>query len=147
MVLTWPQYKNSKVLISRPAYLAANDGCDLHSVRLDASSESKQNDVVARITHGRDWLQKFLSHVQQIREMKQHHIHLPNEKGERVPLTHCRRPDDPTKCKGDFPRTSWLISEAVVLCRGLLNRLYLKKTQWLRATRVPAPSAALQELP
>ena len=57
--------------------------------------------------------------------MKQHHIHLPNEKGERVPLTHCRRPDDPTKCKSDFPRTNWLIEEAVVLCHGLLEKMGL----------------------
>ena len=55
--------------------------------------------------------------------MKQHHVHTVNAKGERVPLTHCRRSDDPKKCKGDFPRTLWLINEAVVLCKGLLRRM------------------------
>ena len=36
------------------------------------------------IQKGREWLQLFLKHVQQIQEMKKHHIHLPNEKGEKV---------------------------------------------------------------
>ena len=50
-------------------------------------------------------------------------MHTINAKGERVPLTHCRRPDDPRKCKGDFPRTLWLIDKAVIPCQGLLKRM------------------------
>ena len=43
-----------------------------------------------------------------------------------MPLTHCRRPDNPNKCcKSEFPRTSWLIDRAVVLCHGLLSRMGL----------------------
>jgi len=133
----WPQYKESKVLISRPSYLTTSDGCDTSSLDINSrdtgcslgeSAESKNGFVARKIQKGREWLQQFLDHVQQIQEMKQHHIHLPNEKGEKVPLTHCRRPDDPTKCKSDFPRTSWLIEEAVVLCRGLLERMGLAST-------------------
>ena len=53
-----------------------------------------------------------------------HHIHILNETtGERMPLTHCRRVDNPKLCKGDFPRTKWLIDRAVVLCHGLLRRM------------------------
>ncbi len=55
--------------------------------------------------------------------MKQHHVHTLNDKGERVPLTHCRRPDNPKLCKGDFPRTLCLIEKPVVLCRGLLRKM------------------------
>ena len=133
----WPQYKESKVLISRPSYLTTSDGCDTSSLDINSrdtgcslgeSAESKNGFVARKIQKGREWLQQFLDHVQQIQEMKQHHIHLPNEKGEKVPLTHCRRPDDPTKCKSDFPRTSWLIEEAVVSCRGLLERMGLAST-------------------
>ena len=40
-----------------------------------------------------------------------------------MPLTHCRRNDDSTKCKRDFPRTKWIISDAVVLCKGLLAKV------------------------
>ena len=43
--------------------------------------------------------------------------------GERVPLTHCRRKDSPKLCKADFPRTLWLIEDAVVLCHNLLQRM------------------------
>ena len=40
-----------------------------------------------------------------------------------MPLTHCRRQDNPSLCKSDFPRLKWLIKEAVVLCRGLLEQM------------------------
>ena len=51
--------------------------------------------AVSRITEGTDWLQLHEEHVQNVQEFKQHHIHLPNDKGEEMPLTHCRRPDTP----------------------------------------------------
>ena len=50
-------------------------------------------------------------------------MHTLNSKGERVPLTHCRRPDDPKKRKSDLPGNLWLIDKAVVLCHGLLKRM------------------------
>ena len=72
----------------------------------------------------RAWRDAYLrQYVQPIQEMKQNHVHTLNAKGERVPLTHCRRSDDPTKCKGDFPRTKWIISDAVVLCQGLMKKM------------------------
>ena len=114
----WPKYKESKVLISRPGYLTARSS-------ISDLGKSLGNALAKEIEDGRRWVQSYLTHVQQIQEMKQHHIHLPNEKGERVPLTHCRRPDDPTKCKSDSPRTNWLIEEAVVLCHGLLEKMGL----------------------
>ena len=77
-----------------------------------------------QIEEGQQWLQTHLDdHVQELQELKQHHVHWPNEKGERVPLTHCRLPDNPSKCKADFPRTLWLIERAVVLCHGLIQRM------------------------
>ena len=66
-----------------------------------------------------------MEHVQTMQEMKQNHVHTLNAKGERVPLTHCRRSDDPKKCKADFPRTLWMIDQPVVLCQGLLRRMRL----------------------
>ena len=95
----WPEYKGSTKLVSSFKSLMAID---------DPS----------------DWCDKYLNdYVQPVQEMKQHHVHTLNGKGERVPLTHCRRADDPSKCKGDFPRTKWIISEAVVLCPGLVNKM------------------------
>ena len=35
-----------------------------------------------------------------------------------MPLTHCRRSDNPTLCKADFPRSTWLTETPLVLCPG-----------------------------
>ena len=60
---------------------------------------------------------------------KQHHVHVFNEETQRrEPLQACRRKDDPTSCKSNFPRTSWLIDRAVVLCRGLIQKLGMTLT-------------------
>ena len=78
---------------------------------------------------GRKWLQQYLGdHVQQLQDHKQHHVHTLNAEGERVPLTHCKRPDNPKLCKADFPRTKWLIDHGVVLCQGLLKRMGMAAT-------------------
>ena len=72
----------------------------------------------------RAWLKQYLhDDVQVIQEHRQHHIHIPNEKGERVPLTHCKRKDNPSLCKADFPRTKWFTDTAVVLCKCLLEKM------------------------
>ena len=55
--------------------------------------------------------------------MKQHHVHTLNSEGNRVPLTHCKRLDNPKLCKAGFPRTDRLIDKPVVLCQGLLHRM------------------------
>ena len=60
--------------------------------------------------------------AQRLQELKQHHVHTLNDKGERVPLAHCRRPDKPSACKSEFPRTGWLCDEPVVVRRGLAGR-------------------------
>ena len=64
----------------------------------------------AQVRDGQTFLQAYLhDDVQAIQELKQHHVHILNEEtGERMPLTHCRRPDNPKLCKADFPRTQWL---------------------------------------
>ena len=95
----WPEYKKStKLMSSFKSLLAIDDP--------------------------KDWCYKYLNdYVQPVQEMKQHHVHTLNGKGERVPRTHCRRADNPSKCKGDFPRTKWIISEAVVLCPGLAHQM------------------------
>ena len=60
---------------------------------------------------------------------RQHHVHILNaETGMREPLTACRRKDNPKLCKGDFPRTTWLIDKAVVLCQGLIRKMNMALT-------------------
>ena len=76
----------------------------------------------------KQWRDNYLAHVQTVQEKKPNHVHLINAKGESVPLAHCQRPDDPRKCKGDFPRTKWLIDKCVVLCQGLLRKMGLPVT-------------------
>ena len=66
--------------------------------------------------------------MQKLQEHKQHHVHTLNAEGERVPLTHCRRSDNPKLCKAEFPRTKWLIDRAVVLCQGLIRRMGMALT-------------------
>ncbi len=82
-----------------------------------------------RIRNGQQWCKHYLTQdVQQLQEHKQHHIHLPNEQGVRVPLGHCRRKDNPKLCKSDYPRTAWLIDRAVVLCTGLIKQMGMALT-------------------
>ena len=95
----WPEYRDSVALVSTRRYLHSD---------MDGTS----------------WREKYLKeHVQSIQELKQHHVHTLNAKGARVPLTHCRRVDNPNKCRGDFPRTHWLIEKGVVLCKGIMQRM------------------------
>ena len=92
----WPEYRTYADLVSRYAYM-----------RSDMDPKA--------------YLRQYLSHFERVAQLKQHHVHVMNAKGERVPLSHCRRADNPSKCKGDFPR-DWLVDEAVVLCQGLMRR-------------------------
>ena len=77
----WPEYEEAKELVSNRKYL-----CD-----------SDMDDKL--------WRDYYLGvHVQRIHELKQNHVHLPNKKGQLMPLAHCQRKDNPQKCKSDFPR-------------------------------------------
>ena len=73
---------------------------------------------------GRTWLQEYLGvWVQKGQEFRQNHVHQWSKRLQRVvPLAHCQRKDDMTQCKSFFPRTSWLIDRAVVLCEGFLRK-------------------------
>ena len=96
---TWPDYRDSVALVSTRRYLESD---------MDGAS----------------WREKYLNeHVQSIQEMKQHHVHTLNSNGERGPMMECRRADNPSKCRGDFPRTHWLIERGVVLCKGIMQRM------------------------
>ena len=44
---------------------------------------------------------------------------------ERERLVACRRKDNPKECKSEFPRWSWLVDNAVILCEGLLKHMGL----------------------
>ena len=58
------------------------------------------------LASGQAWLNAYHADVQKVQQLKQHHVHILNEEtGEREPLTHCRRADNPKLCKADFPRT------------------------------------------
>jgi hypothetical protein len=94
----WPEYSASPELVSKPSCLTSDMGPE------------KWGDIY------------LAEHVRTVQEVKQHHVHTLNQKGERVPLLHCRRPDSQTKCKGDFPRTMWLIDCAAVLCQCLIDK-------------------------
>ena len=59
------------------------------------------------VEEGRLWQKQHQRHVQCVQEHKLHHIHILNAStGERMPLTHCRRADNPKLCKADVPGPS-----------------------------------------
>ena len=76
---------------------------------------------------GKTWLHKYLHEdVEQLLIVKQHHVHLRNlDTHLREPLGSCRRKDNPKSCKADFPRMSWLVRRAVILCIHLLEQMGL----------------------
>eukprot|EP00959_Pyramimonas_sp_CCMP1952_P111931 2340999-Pyramimonas_sp.AAC.1 len=97
----WPEYKKYAGLVSRRKYL------------VDANITSEE------------WLTLYLeAHVQDAQEKKQHHVRIMNSKGERAPLTHCRRADDPKTCKAGFPRP--LFAESLVMCKGVMDKNNLR---------------------
>ena len=111
---TWPEYKTSLELVTTPSYLSRQKPA-MHEGAQTNTTESLEQE-------GGDWLHEHLNkHVQMVQEKKQHHVHPRTGKnGERQLLQHCRRTDEPSKCKGDFPRDEWLLPEPCVLCPGIL---------------------------
>ena len=96
----WPEYKDSTLLLSRPAYQ--------QDAALDAMT----------------WAQVYLMEdVEELQQHKQHHVHLPDDSGKRQPLAHCRDPANPAKCKSGFPRTKWITDEPLLLCPGLAKKM------------------------
>ena len=110
MEASWPEYKGTEAIIRHPAYLSAR-ASDAHG---DAT----------------EWVKEYIEKdVNMLQLRKQHHVHILNpQTGIREPLTACRRKDNPKLCKGDFPRTLWLIEKAVVLCQGLINKMGMALT-------------------
>ena len=111
----WPEYKTECGLVCRPTY---------QTRRAEQGTTHPEEAAEARA-----WEKAYLDEdVQYLQERKQNHVHLMNaETGDRVPLPACRRKDNPTLCKADFPRTSQLIDRAVVICPGLASRLDMPK--------------------
>lgn len=111
----WPEYRQSFELVSTPRWFTQQSPPH-------ASFEQ-------RIEEAQVWGKRFLAHyVQRIQQMKQHHVHITNAKGEKVPLAHCRRTDNPKLCKGDFPRDKWCTDTTVVICQGLAKVMGLPVT-------------------
>lgn len=105
---SWPEYREKTELLEVPAYMG------------DAPLTES---LKARLERGQAWLSHYLQrHVQRLQELKQHHVHIwDDEKKEYKVLEHCKSKDKKNECKSHFPRTKWLISQCVVLCKGLLE--------------------------
>ena len=104
----WPEYKNCSLMVSRPAYQAA-----------EAASCTAE-----------EWKAIYLSKdVEELQKRKQHHVHLPTGPGgERRPLNHCRDAKDPSKCKGGFPREGWLTDELLLICPHLAEDMDMPRS-------------------
>ena len=118
----WPEYKDSTFLVTIPKYLQ----------EASSSSNTLENTCTLsdNIVEGQAWLDTYLhDDVEQLQQMKQHHVHLLNPDTQiREPLAACRRKDNPSLCKADFPRTKWLVTQAVILCAKLLQQMGLRST-------------------
>ena len=104
----WPEYKNCSLMVSRPAYQAA-----------EAASCAAE-----------EWKAIYLSKdVEELQKRKQHHVHLPTGPGgERRPLNHCRDAKDPSKCKSGFPREGWLTDELLLICPHLAEDMDMPRS-------------------
>ena len=119
----WPEYKTNTTLTQVPMYTMKADVDLIHAV-------SDHNGYVYSahlLSEGAGWLRSFLhTDVEELQRLKQHHVHMVNEKtNEREPLAACRRKDNPKECKSEFPRWTWLVDTAVILCEGLLKQMGL----------------------
>ena len=73
----WQEYEKSMELISRPEYL----------IRHIPETQHAQPSAASSLIHeGQTWAKLYLNeHVQMLQEHRQHHVHVYNSKGERVP--------------------------------------------------------------
>ena len=100
----WPDYKTDTIMTSFPPYQTDN------APNCQTPEGEKQE--------AQEWAKKYLcDDIVHLQYMKQHHYHKLNpDTGERIPLRGCQRADKPGECKSDYPRTSWLSQEAIILC-------------------------------
>ena len=117
-------WATAKVLDQRGAKVFV---CDIDEGRVKAINSDKKNKIKAFVSEGALWLKAYLHNdVEELQRLKQHHVHMVNEKtNEREPLAACRRKDKPKECKANFPLFSWLVSRPVILCEGLLTQMGL----------------------
>ena len=110
----WPEYKHTASLLLFPQYMTRDNMSTTFPAqdgpRRIAPVVSRTAEVPASLSdveeEGRLWQGQHQRHVQNVQEHMLRRIHILNETtGERVPLTHCRRVDNPKLCKADFPRT------------------------------------------
>jgi hypothetical protein len=82
----------------------------LEACKRSSAMRVATDDARALEREGATWLKEYLEvHAQSVQEKKQHHVHPKTGcQNERKLLEHCRRADDPLKCKGDFLRDEWL---------------------------------------
>ena len=123
----WPNYVDCLDLISTPASLKVTSQKSLlFNVRWSQAVVEQKN-LEQEAT---EWLHNYLFvNVQRRQELRQNHVHVWNEhKGMRMPLTHCQSPDNVMKCKAHYPRTTWLVDESLVLCKGFLQDRHMPWT-------------------
>lgn len=119
----WPEYKTRTTLLETPGY-TLKSSAEVYE-RHERRRPTSNNNVWKRVQEGGKWLRNYLfQHVQQIQQLKQHHVHIwDEEKKEYMVLEHCKVKGEKNVCKSHFPRTKWLIGKSVVLCKGLLQQM------------------------
>ena len=119
----WPEYKTNETLTAIPSYSVKID----HDLTGRHFATEGKASLKAFVAEGAAWLNSYLhTDVEELQRLKQHHVHVVNEKtNEREPLAACRRKDNPKVCKSEFPRLSWLVNIPVLLCEGLLKQMGL----------------------
>ena len=140
----WPEYVNSTELMVSGEFREQYESDNNYGMEKVLPSPSKWTEFYKRRGQGvqeprpiyesdnkkekvllspSEWTELYKKQVQRVQELRQHHVHLPDSKGVRRPLTCCKRKDKPNECKGGFPLIDRLIEEPVIVCPGLAKKM------------------------
>lgn len=118
----WPLYAEYAHLLIQPSVEAIP-----HLLQQDSES------LREFVKEGERWKCEYLKVVQRTQQMRNHHIHLPNEddpEGPRKPQGSCINKNHPGVCKSGFPKEkeASLLATPAVVCHGLADRLGLRSS-------------------
>ena len=125
----WPEYATRTTLLAKPIYITEAQRDLAAGETLGHSQEA--GFPAPEAMSGEDFAAAYRLDVQEVQQLRQHHVHLFGPDGKsRVPHRYCRVKGDPNKCRAGFPKTL-LPSHArrtVVVCKGIAQHCHMSIT-------------------